>query len=560
MLITLLLCLTLPRARALAQDTDVFESAAANPTQYVFVVDDSGSMRDRESDPDRLAVFTVRSLVAMLDDEDQVSVFRLNAPTSREEVLPIQPLARNRAAIDRMLNVDDSAQRLPAYAGGATPCSTALDTLQTTLNSAWSDGVAQVVFFLTDGECNNGTVSPRRFLEGTKSQQQHLLRFYFMHFEGRGASRSLDEIAEATGVKRVEVSARSPTDILKPFSDALGAAQGYSTVLLQPGSARIPAHAGARRVRLLVVAPSEGPAIKLDIESTGGGGSEPRIDARSRRAGTHRFPGQAAYRYAALDYTPVRVPVSVKVQNAGSDWKVLAVPEYRMRAATRIVQGSCDTLDLDHPAKLRAVQSVDVGQDVCAIVSLVNEQGRKVQPDGVSVRAGVEYKGIDNASEQRAPTASGQTGVWTLPAPRLQSGYHSFQPYLDISLEGGRTTRLWGPAATVAASSLGLTVVPERVDFGTLTPGAGVIRSLHFSGNASQRRARLKVADRPAGHECVSYQLGGAAEGEPVAISAGQDYQIIASVGQICGESSAAADHTSTALLRLEFEPGEGGQ
>ena len=79
--VLLTLAFAVPRA-ASAQRT--VSSTEARTAQFVFVVDDSGSMR--QTDPNRLAVFAVRSILGMLDDRDEVSVVRLNAP--RDGTLP----------------------------------------------------------------------------------------------------------------------------------------------------------------------------------------------------------------------------------------------------------------------------------------------------------------------------------------------------------------------------------------------------------------------------------------------------------------------------------------
>ena len=78
-------------------------SAQARTAQYVFVIDDSGSMSKQTrggppADPDRLSVFAVRSLLSMLDDADEVTVVRLNGPSDSEAIAPISALKTSRGA------------------------------------------------------------------------------------------------------------------------------------------------------------------------------------------------------------------------------------------------------------------------------------------------------------------------------------------------------------------------------------------------------------------------------------------------------------------------------
>src|SRR5690554_7327665 len=105
-----LLGLGAPRA-ASAQERSELASAQARSAQYIFVIDDSGSMSRQISgegpaaDPDRLAVFAVRSTLSMLDAVDEATVVRLNGSNDGEEIVPIAPLKQNRKALEDKLSL-----------------------------------------------------------------------------------------------------------------------------------------------------------------------------------------------------------------------------------------------------------------------------------------------------------------------------------------------------------------------------------------------------------------------------------------------------------------------
>lgn len=144
-------------------------SVEARTAQFVLVLDDSGSM-DR-TDPDRLAVFAVRSLLSLLDDRDEVSIVRLNAP--KEEAPAIEPLGNNRANLLRRLNLGGE---LAAYLGENTTCRSALEVAKRLLEEAHRPNVAQVVLFLTDGKCTPADQRPdaAAFLQGLASHGEGL--------------------------------------------------------------------------------------------------------------------------------------------------------------------------------------------------------------------------------------------------------------------------------------------------------------------------------------------------------------------------------------------------
>ncbi|MCP5117641.1 MAG: VWA domain-containing protein, partial [bacterium] len=93
--------------------------------QFVFIIDDSGSMSQNRTDPDRLAVFAVRALLGVLDDRDWVSVVRLNGPREGEQPPPLAPLSDDHRK--RVRQVLDLGGKLAEYGGRYTPCRSDLE-------------------------------------------------------------------------------------------------------------------------------------------------------------------------------------------------------------------------------------------------------------------------------------------------------------------------------------------------------------------------------------------------------------------------------------------------
>lgn len=541
-------------APALAAGAAEVRSASARGTQFVLVIDDSGSMKGDDgpaADPDRLAVFAARSLLTMLDDADEATVVRLNAARDGQAPPPIEPLARNRAELERRLALDGELAR---YAGGYTPCRAALAQVREALERAWRQNVAQVVMFLTDGACTPAASElpdVDGFLSGLRSQGDGLLRFYLLRFRGRPFSQELVRLATATGGQAIEVSADDPTSLLEPFADALTRSQGYEAELLTPSSPELAAHRGARRVRLLAVAPGEGPALGFSI-------ADPRGRSPQQlgpvKAGTHRYRDGDTYRYAALDYRPAEEPVTVRVTGAGERWKVVAVPEYRLFVEMSIHRGECG--GGEGGAVRHAVES---GGTVCARVRLVNEQGRPVGRDaaGGDVRAAVRYgRGAEARELPAEPT--GELAEFEFQRTRLESGDHLFQPIVSLRMPGhDEPITLAGPQTSIQASTIEIRPSPGRFDFGALVPGDDAPpQELVLAGNFPRSAGVLQVVNRDALPSCVTFTLGGSPEGRPLLVTAGQRYPLAAHVAPYCGPRS--FDRRFEPTLRLAFDAADG--
>ncbi len=527
-------------------------SARARAAQFVLVIDDSGSME--RTDPDRLAVFAAQALLSILDDRDEVSVVRLNGPPGGETPPPIEPLARNRARMDGLL---DLRGRLASYDGKNTTCRSALAVVRRLLAAAHRPNVAQVVLFLTDGECTPAGERPvpAELLQGLGSHAEGLFQFYLLRFRGQDVSPELETLARQTGTDTIEVGSADPTAILHAFATALSRSQGYEPDLLTPEDAEVAAHRGAKRVRLLAVARGERPALGLAIHDYQG---RPALALGRPRPGVHRYPGKPnAFRFVALDYRPGTEPVSVKVTGAGRDWKVVAVPEYRLQLTLKVLEGACG-------AAGSPVQGIETGATACLVVDLVNEAGVTVSGDAL----GQELEALVRARRADTPAAAavelpaqpvGTQARFQVQRDQMQAGDWIFQPLVRLSFGGeGRELALRGHARLLAVSSSTVTPVPGRLTFGKVLPGAEVTRPLSFQGNFATTPARLELRDRKDVPSCVTFELSGKPEGAPQPLTAGQLYTVALRVEPYCGPES--FDLPLPTRLRLVFEPPPGAR
>jgi len=534
---------------------DVAQAAGEGPgvAQYVFVIDDSKSMRKKTrggpaADPNRLAVFAVRSLVSLLDDGDEVSVVRLNGPSSGEATLPIRPLAESRADVERLLALKGT---LAAYGGDWTPCRSALESVRGVLEAAWRPGVVQVVLFLTDGACEprrKERPDPDKLLEGLRSHAEGTLLFNLLRFRGRAYTKALERLARMTGGAAVEVGAEDPTAMLAPFARVLSHSQGSDAVVLRPGKADLPAHEAARRVRLLAVAPGRGEALSPKVRPLGSG--KPH-EVEASEAGEHAYGKGRSYRWATLKYKPGGTPVRVKVGGAGKTWKVVALPEYRLRARVSARDGLCGERGPE-------VRLVDVGANVCLHLDLVNEHG-KVVTDAVAgdgrLGAAVWYRGPGEARPRDLPAdaapGAGRKASFVLERANLAEGDHVFRPQVLVQRATG-TSRVPGRALTVQVSTRRIEPQPRSLSLGELKPGDERYQELRFNGTFPASRGRLVVEGREALPRCVRFSLSGKPEGEVQEISPGQQYSLAVQVDPCCGATSFTRK-VETAL-RFEFD------
>ncbi len=543
-LLAFLICLT----PAYAQPQMEFASAQARTTQYIIVIDDSGSMRVQTrdgpaADPERLAIFAVQSLLSLLDDRDEVTVVRLNGPADGESITPVAPLTENRPQLESMLALDGP---IAAYPGRRTPCAAALRGISEELNEAYRPNVNQVVLFLTDGECNDGNLNPETWLSGVDSHADELLQFYLLRWEGRVYSQYLVDLARQTGGSVSLVSAEDPTDLLAPFASVLSRSQGYEAYRLSPRDQVLPAHQGARRIRLLAVAPDQGQDLSFELSSTTRGDDPDEIGGT--RTGLHQYEDGKRYRYAALDYRPTDQPVSISVSGAGSDWEVVALPEYRLFVKSSLREGRCNR---EGPE----TSFVEVGGDTCIVLELVNEEGNRVTTDvaGRSIEAAVAYRGPDDEEPRTLPANQmGDEPAFRFDRSNLTEGDHVFMPQITLQGRQGEGVTIRGSSRSLQVSSRRVQADPGRLDLDDLLPGTEHYHEVTIEGNFPTTRARLSVEGRNNLPECLQFALNGQEEGEAQSISAGQKYTVEVHVDPYCGPSTDSV--VIDTALRLQFD------
>lgn len=518
-------------------------SAEARAAQFVFVIDDSGSMQ--QTDPNRLAIFAVKSLLAMLDGRDEVSIVRLNGAVEGEAPPPIEPLSRNRSTLERLLDGE-----LASYAGEDTTCRSALRSARRQLDAAYRPNVAQVVLFLTDGECTPDTERPEpaELLQGLRSHQEGLFQLYVVRFQGKRLSPQLPELARVTGGDTIEVGAADATAILHAFAMALSRSQGYAAELLSPQDPEVKAHRGARRVRLLAVTRGEKPQLGFSIRD--GQGRAPRAVGQPRD-GVHRYGTGQPFRYVALDYRPDIAPMTVQVTGAGNDWKAVALPEYRLFLRTEVFQGACG--QGERPVK----QVVETGSTVCFQADLKDEGGTTV--DGNLTGRELEAELLIRRAGEPASAAKpipmepvGQKARFRLERGYLEKGDWLFQPVINLQL-AGPDTKLRGPMRYFQVGSIEISTEPASFDFKTLLPGQEVSQSFKLQGNFPRTKAHVELLDRRDVPSCVTFELNGRPEGKPEPLSVGVGNRLTLRVAPYCGPKP-FREARKTHRLLLVFE------
>lgn len=521
-------------------------SGVARTAQFVLLIDDSKSMR--ETDPDRLSIFAVRSLLSMLDDRDEVSIVRLNAARDGAPAPPIEPLRKNRSAMESLL------VGLSSYSGDNTPCRSALRQVGQLLDAAYRPDVAQVVMLLTDGECTparDEQPEVASFLSGLRSQADEQFQFYLLRFRGQKASPGLARLAQQTGGGEIEVAGGDPTAILQTFAKAISRSQGYESYLLAPGKTGLAAHRGAERVRLLAVAPGRGEQLRFAIRDARG--APPRTSG-TPRSGIHQFGTGRPYRFTALDYIPRSEPVTVAVEGAGEGWKVVALPEYRLEVRMSFTRGSCESGGPPSPA------AVETGTTVCALTELVNAQGEVVGGDVAGdLSAMVQMRRPDvpgsAMTELPANPLPGGEARFGLTRSNLAQGEYSLRPLVQLHLDESEKT-LRGIEVLLSASSVNITPQPARLDLGVLKPGSQPANSLRLEGNFPQVQGHLEMRDRADLPSCITAELNGGDEGKPQPILPNNPLSLKLRIAPYCGPRSFQRDYDTSVRFVFDTAPG----
>jgi Mg-chelatase subunit ChlD len=518
-------------------------SAEARAAQFVFVIDDSGSMV--ETDPNRLSVFAVQALLSMLDGRDEVSIVRLNGGVEGEQPPPIEPLSRNRKAMERLL---DLGSGLAAYSGENTTCRSALEQVKKLFEAAYRPGVAQAVFFLTDGECTPAASerpNPAAFLQGLRSHAEGLFQFYLIRFQGEIVSPELPQFAQMTGGDVIETDSKDATRLLHAFATALSRSQGFEAEIVSPQAPNVAAHRGARRVRLLAVAPGGGQQLGLQVLDREG---RPHRTLKQPRPGEHRFPGQEAYRFVAVDYKPTEEPVRLQVTGAGSGWKAVVLPEYRVSLRARFLLGGCDE------GAQRAGGVVEAGSTICVMADLINEQGTTVAGDltGQALQASllVRPRGSADFGSPLPMEPVGDKARFQLERKLEETGDWIYQPVLSLGFGESRAIRSIQKTFQITRTNIALE--PARLSFGTLRPGQEAVQSFKLVGSWPSTPVRIGLRDRDDVPSCVTFALNGNPEGKAQKIQPGQGHTLTLRVAPYCGPESFS--ETFSKRLGLTFE------
>lgn len=533
---------------ARSQTTQGTAVEAVRVAQYVLLIDDSGSMSKAgnglpATDTDRLAVFAVDSLLSLLDDTDEATVLRLGATADSEEPVGLGPLSEQRARLKGKL---DLGGKLASYAAGNTDCAGGFEQAARVLNASYRQGVPQVMIFLTDGECNTKPVVTNTFLSSVKSHQDDAFQFHLITFAGRPSTRSLGEVATATGGGSYSVREPDPTAILEPFAKAVSRSQGYDAYLLTPSDNRLAAHKAAKRVRLLAVAPGEG--VPLGVSLTAGSeGTLPVLDTGKTVTGTHRYQSGRPFRFVRAWYRPAGAAVKVNITSGGVPWKVIAIPEYRLHLETSVSAGVCEGAG-------SPVQAVDVGTDACVTVSLTNESGTVLDANDLGSRPeiGVVYQAPGQSRGQELPASpSGTQLMASMPRRNLVAGDHVFRPYARCSL-GGAEARIKGQPRTLQVSSRQVTLEPRALSVGDLVPGGSLVKSIVPKGSFQQTRARVTLNPPDSLPKCVKFTVAGKPLGEAFPFSPENPVDLRVDVDGYCGP--AVIEKALGSSLRFEFD------
>ncbi|MEM7482191.1 MAG: VWA domain-containing protein [Acidobacteriota bacterium] len=501
--------------------------------QFVFIIDDSGSMsesRGRGPDPDRLAVFAVRALLGVLDERDSVSVIRLNGPSEGEPQTGLDPLAPGHR--DEMKRTLDLSGKLAAYDGSNTPCRTALQEAFSQLKSQDQPAVSQVVIFLTDGSCTPpGEERVLDLLEDLPSHQQNRFQFYLLEFERSGASPDLRRMVEETGGATRPLRGGDPTQILNTFALALSRSQGYESQILRPTDGFLPAHHGARSVSLLAVAPGDSPDLEILVTPRGGGR---RVPVEVLDKARHHFaPDGKKYRFTSARYRPTGEPMTVTVKGAGESWEMVALPEYRLASEFEILQGPCSG---EGPP---ATDVVGVHSDLCAVITLVNEQGEVVGPDITAAQLQGEVvmstESVATKEIREEPAAADQA-TFRLDLPTLPEGIHTIRAQvLMIAPNGSSQPLISAGSRTLQAIDRSIQPQPAKAHFGDVYPGNSYTKMLALEGNYTKTPVKLRLmegADLPA---CVTLTFADRPLGGTVKVRSGKSYPLQLVVAEDCG-------------------------
>lgn len=384
------LCCSLLFLPSLASAQSDEESLPPDHTQFLIVVDDSGSMK--RTDPDRLAILSARSFIQLLSERDRIAVVGMNElAAGRSE--PVRALTRDDAGRWAEANLaPNSSPGLAAYRGQHTPCRSSLESASAILNG-WHERdplARQVLLFLTDGACDpSNTEDPRasgEWLRGLRSESAESTEFFFflLRFEGNEYTATLEDYASQSGgqVFTIPAGANRPRGILQSFANVFAGAQGYTTSLVGVGLPRR-SFARAEGIRVLALRRG-GDTAPLEIvlrpdESSGDvapPSAAPLIPTRSFR---HAQGAEFEYRAWTIRPTGARFSIDSPAGEA------VLVPDYRrLRAELTIVGAECPEARDASLSNLEDVDIVTSGTVACINAALVSSEGHLSPVDDLS--------------------------------------------------------------------------------------------------------------------------------------------------------------------------------
>lgn len=550
-------------------------------TQYVFIIDDSGSMgllyQDNiPADPNRLAPFAARSMMMMLSNQDQISVIRLNGGISQpakkgtKPVLPADPssslqyLRGNRKSIAEELSLEN---KIAAYAGSSTPCRAALDRAQDVLNRGYNKGVKQVVFFLTDGACEGKRVEEsQKWLNGLRSYSDNSFKFFLLTFEGRAFSKELlsytrDEDGIDIG-RHVKVNANDPIGIIKPFTEALAFANGVEPIVLLPDRQNIPAHPAAAGVRLLSVdVDSNSNPIEIHLKEDGSSGSNLGTE-KNKRQFFHQWEAENnpytydslrnsketgnKFKATALQYVPNTHVVWGEAINASSDWRIIAIPEYFLEMKTQFMKGDCSNINQIYGEGSNPRR----GEETCILVSIHNHTSKNVTPQMVDAfpELRVEMKLLINGKKKTVTFRKiDNNQYFAYPLNFSELGEYKLTPAVQL-LEKG--LHLYGDSYTFSTYDVSIDASPGDVNFGEMHLSSIDQEKFEVIGAFKETETRFKVLyDIP--NPCIDIKVNDKKEGEALKVAKGSVIEVKAEITPICGNRSFDSDFTGSIVLNF---------
>jgi hypothetical protein len=564
----------------------LFGALLANPAAaeeaspaYVFLIDDSGSMRGSDgkppADPDRLAVFAVRALLQALDPADYATIVRLNEKSDgRDASLPLLPLAEKhkRELLDRV----SAGGMLATYEGRATPCQDGFDRVTQIVRDhaeRHPDGNVHV-FYLTDGACTDAAGQAAIRSQLLAAAPRATVRLRLLTFEGRDFTPWLETLAGSLKGGRHPVKGDRPGGVLVPFADALGESRGRKPKVVQDPT-QLESHQAASWVTVIAVAEDQGQDLQVTVTDGEGTSTRPvPLERRDLDAGTaFRFAGsKRAFRLFVGRYKGSDAPhPSVTVAGA-TKWTLIQLADYRLKLDMRTYSGAnC----LEFGRKLAGeTNQVPHGQDACVVVRVLDAHGQVVRglpklevgvddgpitdardfderQAGAWVARGAHQKRI--ISSQCAPDCAECRTTLRCEAP----GRVKLHPW--VTMQTGEAPRLEiGPGGGIDCIDDSVRFAPGDLVFGGLVrPGTRTtdLPSLEarVDGQFSDARASFQLTGQVPG--CVHVRLNGKLQGETFTVTSG--VPLVASIvaDPWCGpHTTAVLDFQVDGTLRLRAQ------